>query len=194
MHLKGKNSQSAIQATPSIPKLTSLVCGLIIGTIIGLFIYKYETKPHQFLSPVGDGINAVVVRETFEQRRHRQISAYLQKYNSPLLPYTFNLVASGVAHGIDPLLLVAISKRESSLGKLAAYNNPFGYGGTKLYRFSSYPEAIEFVAERLENSVYYKEFRKSNDYIDLARRYCADVSPETYANFIKETVETIEKI
>lgn len=176
------------------PKASALLLGLFIGIVLGIFIFKYETK-RIFLSPVSDPIATVDVRETFEQRRARQISAYLQRYNSPLLPYASEVVTAGISYGIDPVLIVSLSKRESSLCKNANFHNCWGLGGTHNYmRFSSYNESIWYVAKLLGTSPYYEDFRKSHDYIDLARRYCADVKASEYANFLKEVEESIEKI
>lgn len=77
------------------------------------------------------------------------IEKYLDRYDSPLLPYVDIIISSAEEAGVDPKLIVAIAQQESNLGKTSPENcfNAWGWGihskGTKCY--TGWPEAIESV-------------------------------------------------
>lgn len=84
------------------------------------------------------------------------IKNYLQKYDSPLLPYSNYLVKTARDHGLDPRLLVAIAQQESNLCKKIPKDthNCWGWGihtqGT--LGFSNYKEAINIVSKGLSQN------------------------------------------
>lgn len=74
---------------------------------------------------------------------------YFKERSMPLegTGMTFVLVAE--KYGLDWRLLPAIAIRESSGGKNACGNNPFGWGSCKLHNFVSYENAIEALGKNL---------------------------------------------
>lgn len=93
--------------------------------------------------------------------RARKIDAYYAKRKMPLEGYGAKMIAEAEKNNLDWRLLPAIAIKESTGGKFACYNNPFGWGSCKI-RFGSYDEAIETVAHNLggnnQNTArYYKD-------------------------------------
>ncbi len=58
------------------------------------------------------------------------------------------MVLAAEKYGIDPLLLAGLAMRETTGGKFACHNNPFGWGSCKI-KFQSFEEAIYMVAMNL---------------------------------------------
>lgn len=89
-----------------------------------------------------------------EDARAEIVRQYLEKYNSPLEPYSQLLVAASDEYGLDWRLLVAIAQQESNLCKKVPDGtfNCWGWGvhsrGT--LGFSDYPTAIETVAKGIK--------------------------------------------
>jgi len=87
--------------------------------------------------------------DDIRQQKADAIDTYFRERSMPLegTGMTFVLVAE--KYGIDWRLLPAIAIRESSGGKQACGNNPFGWGSCKLHNFSSYEHAIEALGKNL---------------------------------------------
>ncbi len=83
------------------------------------------------------------------KEKAEKIDSFFKRRNMPLegTGITFILVAE--KYGLDWRLLPAISVRESSGGKQACGNNPFGWGSCKLHNFVSYEQAIESLGKNL---------------------------------------------
>lgn len=83
------------------------------------------------------------------------IKQYLEKYNSPLLPYTDFIFQVSEEYGLDYGLIVAIAQCESNVCKKmpAGSYNCWGFenGETKFY---SWEQAIEQVAKTLKEEYY----------------------------------------
>jgi hypothetical protein len=77
-----------------------------------------------------------------------KIDAYYKKYNLPLAGYGMKMVLAGEKYDIEPLLLAAMAMRETTGGKFACHNNPFGWGSCKI-KFESFDHAIDVVAMNL---------------------------------------------
>lgn len=82
------------------------------------------------------------------------IREYLNKYNSPLMPFADLIISVSDKYNLDWRLLVAIAQQESNLGKKIPEGtyNAWGWGihsrGT--LGFSSWEEAIETVARGIK--------------------------------------------
>ena len=85
---------------------------------------------------------------TIQQERADAIDAYFSDRSMPLKGYGMKMVLEAEKHDIDWRLLPAIAIRESSGGKFACKNNPFGWDSCKT-NFKSVNEAIEVVARNL---------------------------------------------
>lgn len=83
-----------------------------------------------------------------------KIEAYLKSRNAPLAKYASKFVEVAEKYDLPVFLLPTISIKESNGGKnLFKSYNAFGYGSK---HFSSFEEAIEYVADKLANGKYYK--------------------------------------
>ena len=74
-----------------------------------------------------------------------KIDAYYAQYGLPLAGHGMQMVIAAEEHGLDYRLLPALAMRESTGGKFACKNNPFGFGSCKI-GYTSFDEAIETVA------------------------------------------------
>ncbi len=73
-----------------------------------------------------------------------RLARFLAAHDSPLLPYAGRLVAAGLAHGVDPRWVVAISGTETSFGRYHKGHNAWGWDAPNgLRRWGSWEEAIE---------------------------------------------------
>lgn len=77
-----------------------------------------------------------------------KIDAYYGKYDLPLTGYGMMMVLAGEKYGVDPYLIAGLAMRESTGGKFACHNNPFGWGSCKI-KFQSFEEAIDVVARHI---------------------------------------------
>jgi hypothetical protein len=99
----------------------------------------------------GFGVNGVVLAA---DARPIIIKKYLEKYNSPLVPYSDLIFEASQKYGLDYRLIVAIAQQESNLCKKAPENcfNCWGVGihsrGTMC--FDSYPKGIKWFARYLK--------------------------------------------
>lgn len=92
--------------------------------------------------------------------RAARIDAYFGRWDLPLEGHGTFMVEMADKYNIDWRLIPAIAMRESTGGKFACYNNPFGWGSCKI-KFDSFEEAIESIAKNLgghnpNTEVYYK--------------------------------------
>ena len=121
------------------PKITSnptesITSQAILPEVLGAFTYSVKSE---------DAVPEI-------------IKSYLERYNSPLLPYSNYLVDTARSHGLDPRLLVAIAQQESNLCKKIPDNshNCWGWGihsqGT--LKFPSYKESIDAVTKGLSKN------------------------------------------
>ncbi len=118
-----------------------------------LFAFAEESKP----DVVEPAPMAIRVQDT----RAARIDAYFARFDLPLTGYGELFVATAEKYDLDWRLLPAIAMRETTGGKFACYNNPFGWGSCKI-RFESFTEAIDVVGLHLggfhkNTDQYYKD-------------------------------------
>ena len=83
-----------------------------------------------------------------EQEHADKIDAYFAKRGMPLEGHGLKMVVEAEKNNLDWRLLPAIAVKESTGGKFACYNNPFGWGSCKI-KFGNFSQAIETVAKNL---------------------------------------------
>lgn len=92
--------------------------------------------------------------------RPKIIKSYLEKYNSPLVPYSDLIYEVSQDYGFEYYWIVAIAQQESNLCKKVPENshNCWGYGIHKrgTLRFQSYELAIRSYAEYLKREYFDK--------------------------------------
>jgi|GEM_PF-547533 len=74
-----------------------------------------------------------------------KIDAYYARYDLPLAGHGMHMVLVAEENNLDWRLLPAIAMRESTGGKFACGNNPFGFGSCKI-KYQSFDESIDAVA------------------------------------------------
>lgn len=139
---------------------------------------------------ISEGVNGIVISD---DARLGLIKRYLEKYKSPLLPYSELIYQVSADYGFDYRWIVAIGQQESNLCKKIPENsfNCWGYGihskGT--LRFESYELAIKSYAEYLKREY----FDKGLDTPELImKKYCPG-SNGSWAYGVNHFFEEIEK-
>ncbi len=134
--------------------------------------------------------NTVVVDEQAEHAK--KIDAYFAKRDMPLEGYGAKLVKVADDNDLDWRLLPAIAIKESTGGKFACYNNPFGWGSCKI-KFKSFDQAIETVAVNLGgNNPATDEHYKDKTTKEKLHAYNGSVVP-TYTKEVLEFMDLIEQ-
>lgn len=153
---------------------------LLICLFIGGAIYGAKNKtPSKTLAvepqnavEVGtrvDGTGEIGTR--VDSQKAEQIKRYLESKGSPLALYSSVFVWAGSYYHLDPFLLVAISGVESTFGKFAHGNNPFGLGGTRFMHFDNPIWAIDSLGKTLGSPIY-RRWHESGNIEDLAKTFC----------------------
>lgn len=127
-----------------------------------------------------------------DDERAKKIDAYYAKRGMPLEGYGAKLVKVAEANNLDWRLLPAIAIAESTGGKFACYNNPFGWGSCKI-KFKNFDAAIETVAMNLggknpNTEQYYKDATTT----EILHHYNNSVVP-TYTAKVVAFMELIER-
>ncbi len=124
--------------------------------------------------------------------RAAKIEDYFATHNLPLKNSGLSFVLTAEKYGLDWRLLPAIAMRESTGGKFACGNNPFGWGSCRI-NFESVEEAIEVVGLNLagENpkTAY---FYKGKTISEKLRAYNGPVVPN-YPNEVLAIMNLISK-
>ena len=123
--------------------LNSNPSGLVLGASTTGIAYAA-------LPPTENVIQPQIVEKESKQEIVRQFFA---KYKSPLEEYAGDIIAASERYDIDHRLLPAIAMQESNLCKRIIKDsyNCWGWGiyGSKITKFSNYPEAIETITRTL---------------------------------------------
>ncbi|MDP3785114.1 MAG: hypothetical protein Q8R12_03515 [bacterium] len=131
---------------------------------------------------------AMIIRE----ERAGKIDGYFAERSMPLKGYGLKLVVAAERNDFDWRLLPAIAIRESSGGKNACGQNPFGWGSCKI-DFDTLEEAIEVVAWNLgaNNPATAKYYR--GDMPSKLKNYNGGVV-RRYPQQVLKIMERIEKV
>jgi hypothetical protein len=119
-----------------------------------------ETAEPVYLGADGERIDVDRIRDWLDGR------------GSPLAPYAEDLVAAGVAHDVDPRVVLGIAGIESTVGEELpeGSHNAWGWNGDGphgLATWDSWPEAIDDYTERLG-----RLYDTDNVDEDFAQTYC----------------------
>lgn len=82
------------------------------------------------------------------EERAAKIDAYYARHDLPLEGYGMKMVLEAEKYGVDWRLAPALAMRETTGGKFACHNNPYGWGSCKI-KFESFDQAIETVIMNL---------------------------------------------
>lgn len=104
------------------------------------------------LNVIGQGkatdFGAMNIKEEILLKRAEKIDSYFEDRGMPLNGLGEKFASEASRNNLDWRLLPAIAIRESSGGKYACGNNPFGWASCK-QSFDSFEEATEIVAKNL---------------------------------------------
>jgi hypothetical protein len=115
-----------------------------------------EPVPVAATEPVDDAEAAepVYVGQDGETIDLARLRTWLEGRGSPMAPYAADLLAAGIAHDVDPRLVIGIAAIESTVGEQLppGSHNAWGWSGDGphgLKVWPSWPEAIDDFTERL---------------------------------------------
>jgi hypothetical protein len=119
-----------------------------------------------------------------------RIRDWLEGRGSPLAPYAVEFVVAGVAHDVDPRVVLGIAGIESTVGEELpeGSHNAWGWNGDGplgLEAWNSWPEAIDDYTERLG-----RLFDTDNVDEDFAQTYC----PPNWEQWLKTVRWVIDDI
>ena len=117
---------------------------LILPLLIALA--AFATKPNPVFAPVAS--DSSPIRPLTPDERVLRVNRYFAERNMPLEGYGAKFVEAADKCDMDWRLLPAIAVRESSGGKQACGNNPFGWASCRV-DFDSVEKAIEIVGANL---------------------------------------------
>ena len=102
------------------------------------------------------GVSGVLKTEPIQlDNRVEKLTLFLEKYDSPLVPYAETFVFMADKYQIDWKLLPAITGVESTFGKQIPFNSYNAYGWNNgNYRFQSWEDSIEIVSKALKEKYY----------------------------------------
>ena len=165
-----------------LPKRTGW---LILPILIALAVFAAETTP--VVAPVANDSSAS--RPMTPDERPARTDRYFAERSMSLAGYGAKFVEAADKCDMDWRLLPAIAVRESSGGKQACGNNPFGWASCRL-DFESIEQAIEIVGVNLcgfnpMTAGYYS----GKDTLQKLHSYNGTVNP----NYPTEVMEIIRK-
>lgn len=131
-------------------------------------------RPVAYAALPSGGTNGLTIEFKEADAKPESVRQFLARYNSPLEPYTNDLISISLKYGLDHRLLAAIAMQESNLCKKVredSAHNCWGWGihSGKGLAFKSYPEAIEAVAKGL--SAKYKDKHGLTTPEQIEKRY-----------------------
>lgn len=137
--------------------------------------------------------NEVKAEDVLALERAQKIDAYFSDRNMPLEGYGAKLVAAAQKYDLDWRLLPAIAIKESTGGRFACGNNPFGWGSCRI-KFKSIDAAIDTVARNLGGAnpateQYYKDTTTK----EKLHQYNGTVVP-TYTAGVLKFMDLIEEV
>ncbi len=117
-----------------------------------LFLSSTTTNPVSYAAlPSAENIFDIKINE--KDARVEIVKQFLNKYGSPLEPFSQNIIDAADKYNLDFRLIPAIAMQESNLCKKAPANsyNCWGFGiyGKKTTTFDNYVQAIDTVTKTL---------------------------------------------
>jgi len=121
------------------------------------------------------------------------IKKYLEKYHSPLIPYSDLILKLSQIYGFDYYWIVAIAQQESNLCKKIPENsyNCWGYGIHKngTLKFDSYDLALKSYAEYLKREYFDKGLNTPEL---IMKKYCPH-SDGSWARGVQQFIDELEE-
>lgn len=161
-----------------------LIPFLTTGSPLAMFNTNFAFKN------LAQTFNTSMVDQSAEHAK--KIDDYFAKRGMPLEGYGAKLVQVAEENDLDWRLLPAIAIAESTGGKFACNNNPFGWGSCKI-KFKNFDEAIEVVGMNLGgNNPKTERYYKDATTTEILHHYNNSVVP-TYTAKVVAFMDLIEK-
>ncbi|MFA6185224.1 MAG: hypothetical protein WCT51_01790 [Candidatus Shapirobacteria bacterium] len=190
----------------SIKRLLLIPVFLVLVLTIGFgeLIYLSETNHNNVV--LGIGNEKVIIESAAEDNKNIFVDAtvsgadarpmliknYLEKYNSPMAPYSDLIFQISEDYGFEYYWIVAIAQQESNLCKKAPEDshNCWGYGIHKkgTLKFDNYEIAIKSYAEYLKREYFDKGLNTPEL---IMKKYCPS-SNGSWANGVNQFIEELK--
>ncbi len=171
---------------------------------IQVFLFTFLLLTLLFLSQTGkavafentSGISAKLATGMQKQTdtRVKTLTAFLEKYNSPLVPHAGTFISEADKHNLDWKLVVSIAGIESTFGKRIPYNsyNAWGFGvyGDNVLRFQSWDDGIATVSKSLRQN--YMNKWNAKDIHEIGRIYAASPTWAQKVTYFMNQIEDFE--
>lgn len=173
--------------------------GKIAVVILALFIAVANQTPNVYAQEIAAGSSAALLKRVVQKTpdsRVRILREFLEKYNSPLVPFAGTFVETADKYSLDWKLVAAISGVESTFGHQIPYEsfNGWGWGiyGDNMIRFSSWNQGIETVSEGLRTN-YINKWGARNVY-EIGRFYASSPTWAQRVEYFMNKIEEFEKL
>jgi hypothetical protein len=190
----------------SFKRLLLLPVFLVLTLVVGFSELIYLSKTNQNNVVLGFSNEKVVIESAVEDTKNISVDAtvsgadarpmlikkYLEKYNSPMAPYSDLIFQISEDYGFEYYWIVAIAQQESNLCKKAPEGsyNCWGYGIHKkgTLKFDGYELAIKSYAEYLKREYFDKGLNTSEL---MMKKYCPS-SNGSWANGVNQFIEELK--
>jgi hypothetical protein len=178
--------------------IQSFIIVPLVATTLSMNTFTASINEAVSTVPTADATEAPPTQspEEIAQQKTREIEAakidaYYAKYSMPLAGDGMAMVLAAEKHGLDWRLLPAIAVRESTGGKFACKNNPFGFGSCKI-GYKNYDEAIEAVAAHIGgDNPRTEHYYAGKDTLGILKTYNSVIP--TYSKEVLGIMDKIEK-
>lgn len=170
----------------------SYLNGYHVGKVLGESISEFSGN--LIVGSIKDEDGNIKVQEKIgsDDARPVIIKKYLEKYDSPLLPYSDLIYEVSKTYGLDYYWIVAIAQQESNLCKKAPEDshNCWGYGIHKrgTLKFDNYELAIKSYAEYLKREYFDKGLNTPEL---IMKKYCPS-SNGSWARGVQQFIDEME--
>ena len=190
----------------SFKRLLLLPVFLVLTLAVGFSELVYLSKTNQNNLVLGFSNEKVVIESAAEDTKNISVDAtvsgadarpmlikkYLEKYNSPMAPYSDLIFQISEDYGFEYYWIVAIAQQESNLCKKAPEGsyNCWGYGIHKkgTLKFDNYEIAIKSYAEYLKREYFDKGLNTPEL---IMKKYCPS-SNGSSANGVTQFIEELK--
>ena len=166
----------------------------LISCILLTFAFFNLSVKSSLAGPTESGVSAIpkfkAVNEAVFDYRVYTLRKFLNKYNSPLTPYSLEFITQADYYGLDWRMVPAISGVESTFGKRipAGSYNAYGWANGK-YSFKSWPDSIQIVSQALIEKYMDKG---ATSIAKIAKRYAPPSSTwGTKVNYFVGKIDTL---
>jgi len=186
-----------------VERQTERLGGCIMNTIFvfifSLILFFLSNGKTVFAQEIFAGSSAALLKPVVQKAtdsRVRILREYLEKYNSPLVPYAATFVDTADKYNLDWKLVAAISGVESTFGRQIPPDsfNGWGWGiyGNNMIRFSSWNEGIETISEGLRTK-YIDKWGARNVY-EIGRFYAASPTWAQRVEYFMNSIGNFETL